>query len=166
MAKLKDFQLMDQIKHYNSLGMTDGKIAKLLDKRVNVIHYYRHYVMGLKATREKKNYRGDIVAKTKGYILRGIKSSAKRRNLDFNLTIDDLNLISKCPLLDIDLNYKSFTDSTESNADNHATVDRIDNSKGYVKGNVWIISRLANNMKNKASIDQLKTFCKNLLTRI
>lgn len=43
------------------------------------------------------------------------------------------------------------------------SIDRIDNSKGYIKGNVWIISMKANAMKNSANFKELHTFCKNIL---
>ena len=37
-----------------------------------------------------------------------------------------------------------------------ASIDRKDSSKGYVKGNVAIISRRANLLKNNATIAELK----------
>lgn len=157
MAKTKNFKLMEEIRQHHSFGLTDGKIATLTGKRVNEIHYYRYHVLKLPAIQTKRVY-GNENDKLRGYIIRGIKSSAKRRGLEFDLEFSDLRIVDKCPLLDLELNYKNFFGNSDSNADNFATVDRIDNTKGYVKGNVWIISRLANNMKNKASKEQLKMF--------
>jgi hypothetical protein len=47
--------------------------------------------------------------------------------------------------------------------DNSPSIDRIDNTKGYIKGNVIVMSTLANAMKNKASFEQLKSFSTNIL---
>lgn len=98
----------------------------------------------------------------KGYMVRNVKFGAKRRGIEFDLTYHDFDLPKVCPLLNVILSYRSSKDNSFNSA-NRATLDRIDNSKGYVKGNVWVISRLANSMKNEATFDQLEIFSKNVL---
>ncbi len=110
----------------------------------------------------ENSYKNDY-DRIRGYIIRNSKFTSKRRNIHFDLKYTDFELPKYCPILNIELKYM-----TESNGNsfNHATLDRIDNSKGYVPGNVIIISRLANAMKNQASFDQLELFSKNILKLI
>ena len=63
-----------------------------------------------------------------------------------------------CPILEVPLEF-----GTKGNYEFSPSIDRIDNSKGYVKGNIQIISKKANSMKNSASAEELRTFCKNIL---
>lgn len=93
----------------------------------------------------------------RGYIIRNSKYCAKRRNIPFDLKYTDFELPEYCPILGVKLEYSSG----DGNSPNHATLDRIDNSKGYEIGNVMIISRLANAMKNEATFDQLQKFIDN-----
>ena len=94
----------------------------------------------------------------RGYIIRNSKFMAKRRGIYFNLEYTDFELPEFCPILGIKLEYGAGTDG---NSPNHATLDRIDNTKGYIPGNVMIISRLANAMINSATFEQLQSFIDN-----
>lgn len=89
---------------------------------------------------------------------RAAKRRAKENNLEFNIEISDIIIPEICPILEVplikgDINNYEYTPS----------LDRIDNSKGYIKGNIMVISKKANSMKNSASWEELKKFCKNIL---
>lgn len=83
-------------------------------------------------------------------IINVLRTRAKVRNLEFDLEADDIPDIPKiCPILQVPmLKHTPYTPS----------VDRMDSSKGYVKGNVWIISQKANGMKSNATMEELLTF--------
>lgn len=79
------------------------------------------------------------------------KKRAKDQNLDFSIVLSDIVLPLKCPILNIELQFN------EGRAmDNSYSIDRIDNSKGYIKGNIQIISFRANTIKNSASLDEIE----------
>lgn len=82
------------------------------------------------------------------------RNRAKKNNLEFSIDINDIVIPEVCPVFGFELkrNEKSIQQ-------NSATLDRIDNSKGYVKGNIQVISYLANTMKNQATDNQLIMFC-------
>jgi len=95
-------------------------------------------------------------------ILDGVRKSAKKRNLTFNLKAKDMKpLITKrCPILNIkyELNKKDLSWGSEKGQNNWAnsiSVDRIDNTKGYIPGNIILVSTLANSIKNQATPDQI-----------
>lgn len=94
-------------------------------------------------------------------LLRSAKQRAKVKGLDFNIDITDINLPDKCPLLNIPLGsfYREATDNSYS-------IDRIDSSKGYTKGNVWVISKRANTLKGNATLEELELLVKNLRRKI
>lgn len=87
------------------------------------------------------------------------KRSARRRGLECNLEPEDIVIPERCPYLKIKLSYNK----KDSKKPFYYSVDRIDSSKGYIKGNVRIVSMLSNTMKNEASSDQLLTFAKSIL---
>jgi len=90
------------------------------------------------------------------YLLRHLKQSARRRNLDFNLTeyyLENLSFPLTCPILNVPLEYgkREYSEFKPS-------VDRIDSSKGYIQGNICVMSIKANRAKNNLTDAELKKF--------
>lgn len=88
-------------------------------------------------------------------MLRRAKQRAKEKGLEFNLTEDDVVVPTHCPILGIEL--KMHKGRSGGNPGSPA-LDRVDNSKGYVKGNVMVMSHLANMMKSSANTEELIRF--------
>lgn len=87
------------------------------------------------------------------------KIRAKYKGIEFNISVEDIVIPNNCPYFNVPLTRIFDNGRTDFNP----SLDRIENSKGYVKGNVQVISNLANSMKRNASIEQLIEFAKNIL---
>jgi hypothetical protein len=84
------------------------------------------------------------------YLYTRAKTRAKKAGKEFNLTLDDLVIPTHCPYLGIPLVI-----SKKAPGPNSPSIDRIDATKGYVKGNVVICSYRANAIKNDATLTEL-----------
>lgn len=84
------------------------------------------------------------------------KKRAKYKHLDFTITPWDIKIPDICPYLEIPLNKTGAKENMPS-------LDRIDNSKGYTKDNIRVISYKANTMKNNATKERLLLFAKNII---
>lgn len=80
--------------------------------------------------------------------LHGIRARAKKEGIECTITEDDIVLNEICPYLGIPID--------NSDRAHTGSIDRIDNSKGYVPGNIIHVSCKANAMKNNASLEELK----------
>jgi len=69
--------------------------------------------------------------------------------MEFNIDREDIKIPDVCPLLGTPLTVLNARKG--GSLINRASVDRIDNNLGYVKGNIRVISARANILKN--SID-------------
>lgn len=82
-------------------------------------------------------------------LLKAAKERAGIRGLPFNITVEDIVIPSLCPVLGVPL---------ERHTPYAPSVDRIKPELGYVKGNVQVISRKANLMKQDATPEELRRF--------
>lgn len=83
-------------------------------------------------------------------LLKQIKARAKRKNLPINIDITDIIIPDVCPILGIPLVM-----SDKSSLPASASVDRIIPEKGYIKGNVLVISLKANLIKTNATPSEI-----------
>jgi len=82
-------------------------------------------------------------------LLNAAKSRAKTKGRDFSIELEDIRIPAVCPVLGIEMTSPS--------------VDRIDSSKGYVKGNVRVISKRANQLKNNATVKEMELVLADLI---
>ena len=108
--------------------------------------------------KNRERFDPNAISKTTEYKMYArAKSRAKKNNLPFNIELDDIVIPERCPLLGIKI------ESTEvRNSPNNPSLDKIIPEKGYIKGNVWVISNRANTLKNDATLQELKTLVENL----
>jgi hypothetical protein len=89
------------------------------------------------------------------YLLRYARKRAKAKGLECTIRPDDINLVDRCPILELPLvkNRGQFQDNSYS-------LDRIDSALGYVPGNVRVISWKANSVKGALSLVQVENLLK------
>lgn len=148
--KVKDYSRSYYAQHQERIveyqrqhGKIDSVAAKKKEKAKE--KYLRHKP---KMSQKTQEWRTNSPAE---YLLSAAKQRARRGELPFNIDVTDIVIPECCPLLGIRL--VAFggkrTDATPS-------LDRIETMKGYVKGNIWVISWRANRLKCDATLDELR----------
>ncbi len=70
------------------------------------------------------------------------KTRATQKNLEFNIDLSDIIIPEICPIFKKPIKVPSL--------------DRIDSSKGYIKGNIRVVENRANTLKNNATLEELR----------
>lgn len=86
------------------------------------------------------------------------RSYAKRKGIEFNLTIEDIIIPEKCPLIDEPITRIIGAGKVMYNP----SIWLMDETLGYIKGNIMIVSILANSMRSGTSKDKLILFAKRI----
>ena len=82
------------------------------------------------------------------YLLMKARIRSGQKKIKFNITEEDIIVPTHCPILGIKLKF--------GNRDTAPSLDRIDNRKGYIPGNVAVISGRANRLKWNMSLEVLE----------
>ena len=160
-TKCKQYKELNEFEIRNQINIRSN-CKHCRNNESRIYHYSRRRKFDEKQIKDKiihlDRLRSDKEYHYKIYLINHSKQRAKKKGLEFTITANDLILPDKCPILN-----KPFT--LLDNKYNYS-LDRIDNSKGYIPGNVKIISRLANTMKNNATNEELEAFAHNILNYI
>lgn len=114
----------------------------------------RHYNKNRDLYKSKREYYNELADRR---ILSRVKSRAKKGNIPFNLTLEDIVVPETCPVLGIKI-YPSQC----KNPPNSPSVDRINPELGYIKGNVRVISNRANLLKSNAEVWEIEAVLEDL----
>lgn len=150
--------------HHHRCKACNAELAKLYRKRIkdneteeekelrttNHREYYRER-MSDPAIREKKTKQNQerYIKNPKLHMLHRAKQRAKKKGLEFSITLDDIEVPELCPVFKIPM-------IAGGDSFNSPSLDRIDSSKGYTKDNIMVISYRANTLKNDATFEEIK----------
>jgi hypothetical protein len=111
---------------------------------------------------DKKN-RGPF----KTYLCARARQRGRRRGFEATITPSDLIWPSHCPVLGVELDYPEHSGmrGTQHAQPNWPSLDRFDSTKGYIPGNVFVISYRANTLKNSATYAEILKVAKYLSRR-
>jgi hypothetical protein len=83
-------------------------------------------------------------------MLRQAKARARKRNIFFDLTLEDIHIGESCPILGIPFEVGA------EHWYNSPSLDRINNKRGYEPDNIIVVCTMANSIKNQATPKQVK----------
>lgn len=119
-----------------------GSTENLLSKRQNVC-----------SDCNKSHLKQSRLDNPKRHIIYRIRGNAKIRGIECSITEADLPAIPEyCPVFPW---IKLVYEVGNGRSDGSVSLDRINNSIGYVRGNVRFISNLANTLKSSMTDEQM-----------
>lgn len=127
-------------------GIQSHLSGKELANHKSKIWYYKNKKRALETKRVRRE-------DARYSMLEAAKSRAKKHNLPFDISLEDIIIPEVCPVFGLKLEK-----SLQKAGDNSPSLDRITPELGYVKGNIQVISYKANVVKNNLTKEQLLKF--------
>jgi hypothetical protein len=141
----------------NQVGSYPKKIQKILKNNGIEFRTKACYLSG------PDNPRFTGYKEMQGTFLTSVKTSAKKRGLEFSVSYEYLWDIfvqqeRKCAYTGIEI-FFSRDNIEHVNGDYTASIDRIDSSKGYIEGNIQWVHKRVNVMKGNMTHQEFLDFC-------
>lgn len=134
-------------------------LDKSIGHHARGLAYNREY---MRKRRQDPDFRRRCLAKDKErkrtrdgkqkHLISASRCRAKKAGIEHTITWHDVHWPTRCPVLGIELNYSGGQGAHQPNT---ASLDRWDNDKGYVPGNVRVISLRANVLKKDGTWQEL-----------
>ena len=137
-------------------GVSRERVRQIL--RQYIPDWQEIYGRGLIRSKKLEKYRkkwgeerkiGDDLYDSQRIKFRNKKANAKHKGWSWEIEFGDLDWPTHCPVLGIELDYFA-----ETRQENSVSFDQIDPGKGYVKGNVRLMSWRANRIKNDGTAEE------------
>ena len=94
------------------------------------------------------------------YMFRKAKARAKQKGREFTITLQDVKAVDTdvCPIFHIPIKRYPMTAGSKANCarPDSKSLDRIDASKGYVPGNIRVISFRCNELLSNMTLEEFK----------
>lgn len=126
-------------------------MAPRTEKQKENIKRYREKNRDIILERNRTRYRSDS-GRYVYAMLKRAENRAKRKGISFELTASDIVIPKVCPILGTEL----VIGAGQGPSDASPSLDRISLDRGYVPGNVEVISMKANRIKSDVSIEDIE----------
>lgn len=107
--------------------------------------------------RDRARYAREKASDPRKYMLMCARHRSKIKGIACTITLDDIVIPVRCPLLGT-----SLVVNDKKHRSNSPSLDRIFNAYGYVPGNITVVSYQANARKGELSSSELRIIAKNL----
>lgn len=91
----------------------------------------------------------DDISRAKSLFFSRKKQNSKRGKHEFTVKFTDINWVDVCPILGIEIDWMNT-----KRGENSPSLDRTDSTKGYIPGNVQVVSWRANRIKNDGTAEE------------
>ena len=104
----------------------------------------KRYYDDWKLAHPGKNYYG-----TEYRLYYGARERCRHSGMEFTISVTDIVVPERCPILGVKM----------VRGERYApSLDRHDSDKGYTPDNIWVISKVANRMKNDSTEEERRKF--------
>lgn len=87
-------------------------------------------------------------------MIQNARARARAAGVPFTITVADIVIPTHCPILGIPLVQAL---GRKGGSDGSPSLDRVKPSRGYVQGNIIVISKRANRIKADATAEELRS---------